>query len=69
MSFLVIGGTTCAAITEVQRCQYQRWQIVASTLIRADESLATGAISVVEHEALWWQAYDLLAPAEPEATR
>ena len=29
-------------------------------LTRADHMLTTGAISPVEHEAIWWQAYDHL---------
>ena len=30
-------------------------------LARADHVVRTGAISPVEHEAIWWQAYDRLA--------
>jgi hypothetical protein len=29
-------------------------------LTTADRMLATGAISVVEHEATWWKAYERL---------
>jgi hypothetical protein len=29
-------------------------------LHRADHMLTTGAISLVEHEATWWEAYDRL---------
>ena len=29
-------------------------------LMRADHMLKVGAISPVEHEAVWWQAYDRL---------
>ena len=31
---------------------------LASALTRADRLLAEGVISPVEHEAVWWQAYD-----------
>ncbi len=33
-------------------------RILADMLVRADGLLANGAISFVEHEAIWWDAYD-----------
>jgi hypothetical protein len=33
---------------------------VVRMLIWADHMLAAGAISLVEHEATWWEAYDRL---------
>ena len=38
--------------------RYSEWQRLAHLLTRADRMLRTGAISVVEHEAMWWEAYD-----------
>ncbi|OBI43606.1 hypothetical protein A5706_04940 [Mycobacterium sp. E796] len=40
------------------RRQYTEWRTLAGALTCADRMLATGAISVVEHEAIWWEAYD-----------
>ncbi|ORV83074.1 hypothetical protein AWC11_23015 [Mycobacterium interjectum] len=31
---------------------------LADTLLRADDLLASGAISMVEHEAVWWDVYE-----------
>ncbi len=39
-------------------------RILAGMLIRADHLLASGAISPVEHEAIWWEAYDRLGAIE-----
>jgi len=39
---------------------YIEWQTLVSMLTRADRLLRTGAISPVEHEATWWEAYDRL---------
>jgi hypothetical protein len=40
--------------------RYIEWQTLVAMLTRADALLRTGAISVVEHEATWWEAYDRL---------
>ena len=40
--------------------RYGEWRTLVHTLTRADDMLATGAISPVEHEATWWEAYDRL---------
>jgi hypothetical protein len=43
--------------------RYLEWQSLAQMLTRADRALTAGAISPVEHEAIWWHAYDRLAAA------
>ena len=43
-----------------ERGKYVEWQTLVRILTRADQMLRTGAISVVEHEATWWEAYDRL---------
>ncbi|WP_082956676.1 DUF6611 family protein [Mycobacterium sp. E787] len=42
------------------RHSHTECQVLADMLIRADQMLATGVISPVEHEAVWWEAYDRL---------
>lgn len=42
-----------------QRKQVE-WAVVVSMLTRADSDLTTGAISLVEREAVWWEAYNRL---------
>jgi len=42
------------------RGKHTDWRVLVHMLTRADEMLATGAISLVEHEAIWWEAYDRL---------
>ena len=42
------------------RRKHTDWRVLVHMLTRADEMLATGAISLVEHEAIWWEAYDRL---------
>ena len=39
---------------------YAVWKEVAVDLIAADELLRCGKASPVEHELIWWQAYDRL---------
>jgi hypothetical protein len=56
MSVLLMPGTT--DVTERRR--YTNWKTLAQDLTRADHLLTTGAISPVEHEAVWWHAYDHL---------
>jgi hypothetical protein len=41
-------------------CKYAEWRMLVHMLTMADRMLATGAISLVEHEAAWWKAYDRL---------
>ncbi|MBW0013728.1 DUF6611 family protein [Mycobacterium sp.] len=41
-------------------CKYAEWRMLVHMLTMADRMLASGAISVVQHEATWWKAYDRL---------
>lgn len=41
-------------------CKHAEWRMLAHMLTIADRMLATGAMSLVEHEAAWWRAYDRL---------
>jgi hypothetical protein len=43
-----------------ERRRYTEWQTLVGMLTLADHMLTTGAISKVEHEATWWEAYDRL---------
>jgi hypothetical protein len=43
-----------------EQCKYAEWRMLVHMLTMADRMLATGAISLVEHEAAWWKAYDRL---------
>jgi hypothetical protein len=43
-----------------EQCKYAEWRMLVHMLTVADRLLATGAISLVEHEAAWWRAYDRL---------
>jgi len=45
---------------ENERRQHREWKSLTQMLTRADDMLSTGAISPVEYEAFWWQAYDRL---------
>ena len=56
MSVILMPGTADAH----ERRRYAEWQTLVQMLIRADHMLTTGAISAVEHEATWWEAYDRL---------
>ncbi len=40
--------------------QYSHLRLMARALVHADLDLLDGRISAVEHEARWWQVYDLL---------
>lgn len=46
--------------------KHAEWKALVHKLNGADRMLAIGAISPVEHEAIWWQAYDRL-DARPHA--
>ena len=41
-------------------CKCAEWRMLVHMLTMADRMLATRAISLVEHEATWWKAYDRL---------
>ncbi|MGD1170337.1 DUF6611 family protein [Mycobacterium seoulense] len=56
MSIILMPKTT--DVHELRR--YVQWRTLVDMLIEADRMLATGAISPVEHEATWWEAYDCL---------
>ncbi len=43
-----------------ERRGHAEWQTLVDMLTGADHMLATGAISRVEHEAIWWEAYNRL---------
>ncbi|MCV7443665.1 hypothetical protein H7K33_15615 [Mycobacterium paraense] len=45
------------------RRSHTECRALADMLVRADDLLASGAISVVEREAIWWEAYDRLEAA------
>jgi hypothetical protein len=45
---------------EEERRRHHEWKTLTHMLTRADGMLSTGAISPVEYEAIWWQAYDRL---------
>ena len=49
-----------AIANEDERHQHHEWERLTRVLTRADDMLSTGAISPVEYEAIWWQAYDRL---------
>jgi Family of unknown function (DUF6611) len=48
------------AIDARERRKHIECQTLVHMLTRADHMLATGAISPVKHEAIWWEAYDHL---------
>ena len=59
ISIILIPGTA----DEDERRKFSEWQSLVNQLTRADHMLATGSISLVEHEAIWWETYDRLGPA------
>jgi hypothetical protein len=40
-----------------------RLEELAATLLDADERLAGGHISAIQHEMVWWQVYDQMSPS------
>ena len=56
MSLILMPLTT----DEDERRRHNEWKTLTHMLTRADDMLSTGAISPVEYEAIWWQAYDRL---------
>lgn len=43
-------------------------QRLGARLIRADENLADGGVTAIEHEAIWWSVYDEIARDRPAGT-
>lgn len=39
-----------------------RLEELAATLLEADERLAGGQLSAIQHEMVWWQVYDQMSP-------
>lgn len=60
MSIILMPNT--ADLQELRR--YTQWRTLVDMLIKADRMLATHAISPVEHEAIWWDAYDRMEENE-----
>jgi hypothetical protein len=56
MSVILMPGATDAH----ERRRHTEWETLVDMLTRADHMLTTGAISPVERETIWWQAYDRL---------
>ncbi|MDV3129032.1 hypothetical protein M1247_29290 [Mycobacterium sp. 21AC1] len=42
---------------------------LAATLLEADDQLARGELSPVDHEVIWWRVYDQLQGAHPMPSR
>jgi hypothetical protein len=40
-----------------------RLEHLAATLMEADDRLASGQISPLQHEMVWWQVYDQMSPS------
>ncbi|WP_156688289.1 DUF6611 family protein [Mycobacterium sp. Marseille-P9652] len=47
-----------------ERRKHAEWAVVAGMLTRADGAVSAGAMSLVEREAIWWEAYDRLGRLE-----
>ncbi|OBF08517.1 hypothetical protein A5730_09585 [Mycobacterium sp. ACS4054] len=58
-SMSIILMPDSADLQELYR--YTQWRTLVEMLINADRMLMTRAISPVEHEAIWWEAYDSAA--------
>ncbi|BBX63138.1 hypothetical protein MSAS_23120 [Mycobacterium saskatchewanense] len=56
LSAILLPGSADAG----ERRKYAEWTLVVSMLTQADRALSNGAISLVEREAVWWEAYDRL---------
>lgn len=48
------------AVDAREACRHTEWAVLVDALSRADRRLTVGAISRVEYEAIWWDAYDRL---------
>jgi hypothetical protein len=66
MSIILMPKT--ADVHELRR--YMQWRTLIDMLIEADRMLTIRAISPVQYEARWWEAYDCLAAPRrsPEGT-
>lgn len=51
--------------TEAMVADRERLRAMAATLLDADERVDAQRMSPLDHEALWWQVYDQLAPTQP----
>jgi hypothetical protein len=49
-----------AELNSDDRRRYAEWEALVDLLMRADHMLTAGAITVPQHEMVWWQAYDRL---------
>jgi hypothetical protein len=49
-----------AIADEREVLKHFEWKALVHMMNRADRMLAMGSISPVDHEAIWWQAYDRL---------
>nr|WP_158086103.1 DUF6611 family protein [Mycobacterium mantenii] len=56
LSIILMPNT--ADVQELRR--YTEWRTLVDMLIKADRMLTIRAISPVEHEAIWWDAYERL---------
>lgn len=57
------GAITMAGHTDLDMVTARgKLLAMAATLTDADKNLDNGLITALEHEALWWRAYDQLAP-------
>lgn len=55
-SMSIVLMPAAADVREI--CKYTEWRTLVHMLIRGNLMLATGAMSLVEHEATCWEAYD-----------
>lgn len=56
MSIVLLPAST----DQNERRRHDEWKALTHMLTQADDRLSTGAISPVQYEAVWWQAYDRL---------
>lgn len=63
MSVVVMVGFDDPSTTE----SLSKLQALAVTILDADELLDKGAIAAVDHELVWWQVYDQMAPGRSPA--
>ncbi len=60
LSAILLPGSADAG----EQRKYTEWAVVVSMLTRADSACTAGAMSLVEREAVWWEAYDRLGRLE-----
>jgi hypothetical protein len=64
-----MGVVTMAGLTEVATVHSRNELLaMAMMLTTADERVDQGRMSPLDHEALWWQVYEKLAPAEADTS-